>query len=153
MSMLELKQEVYDSWVKLVGYYNHALVEPEKFKPEIRKYGDLRCKSTWRKAFAAFEAQAHWYSGITEHTAVVYVFGDAESVWDIELRRMMLEYFLTIPGAREFIVRGLEQVFQSSDHSDKECANEVLAMVGGESRGAKEGPNGSVRRLPDISAS
>ena len=153
MNMLELKQEVYNSWAKLVGSYKDAVVQPETFKAEIRAYGDLRYKLTWRKAFAALEAQAHWYSGITEHTAIVYVFGDPSSIWDLELRSLMLEYFLTIPGAKDFIVRGLEEIFQTNDEGDQECANGILAMVSSKSGGISSKSDGYLWRLSVANAS
>jgi hypothetical protein len=160
MNLNELKQESYSAW-EYLHQQKRSVIQPEAFKSEVRTFGNLRYKATWRKAFAAFQAQTHWHSGITEHTAIVYVFGDSSSEWDSDLRRLMLEYFLMIPGAVEFISRGLEQIYSSNDKEDRECANELLQMVSRESEGsrtyafggAKLYADGFVRRLTGSHAS
>jgi hypothetical protein len=152
MNLNELKQESYSAW-EYLHQQKRSVIQPEAFKPEVRTFGDLRCKATWRKAFASFQAQTHWHSGMTEHTAIVYIFGDSSSEWDSELRKLILEYFLMIPGAREFIARGLEQIYHSNNRADQECANELLQMVGGESRGTGAVADGFIRRLTGSHAS
>lgn len=46
MKLAELKQRVYESW-ECLSSYNSAVIQPENFKLEVRRYGDLRCKTTW----------------------------------------------------------------------------------------------------------
>ena len=147
MKLKELKQEVYECWEDLSKFHD-AIVQPETFKPEMRQFGDLRRKSTWEKAYAAFFAKVNWDSGITEHTAIAYVFNFTPDRWDYELRHEILDQYLAIPGAMEFIAGGLEQIYRSSDRSDQECADAFLEVVSEQSRrGTAEFPVGSLRRL------
>lgn len=146
MKLGELKERVYEVWQDLITF-NGALVQPENFKPEVRTFGDLRYKKTWQKAYASFAARSTWDSGITENTTICYVFNFTPKRWDYELRHQILGEYLAIPGAREFIIRGLEQIYRGNDTEDKECANELLGMVSPESGGTGRIAVGHIRGL------
>jgi hypothetical protein len=152
MKLTQLKQEVYDCWTRL-STYRDAIVQPENFLPEMRTYGDLRRKSTWQKAYAAFFAKLNWDAGITEHTAIVHVFNFTPDRWDYELRYEILEEFLAIPGAMEFIMRGLEEIFHSWDRDDKEYAKQFLEVVGEQPGRTGELTTRHLRRLISASTS
>lgn len=152
MKLVELKQEVYELWERLSSY-NGALIQPENFKPEVRYYGDLRRKTTWQRAYAAFLAQNIWDAGISEHNLIVVQLNFTPDRWDYELRHQVLEQFLAIPGGLEFIIRGLEEIFGSASKEDKECAYELLAMVSEQSGGTRSSADGFIRRLTGTNAS
>ncbi|HAG81236.1 MAG TPA: hypothetical protein DCL61_08695 [Cyanobacteria bacterium UBA12227] len=129
MQLNELKQQVYELW-KCVCKFNGAIVQPENFKPEVRTYGDLRRRSTWEKAYAVFFAKLNWDSDISGHTAICYVFNFSPNQWNYKIRYEIIEQFLAIPGAMEFIIRGLEDIFNSADKEDIEYAKQFLEVVG-----------------------
>jgi hypothetical protein len=152
MKLNELKQEVYDCWIRL-STYRGALVQPENFKPEVRIYGDLRRKSTWLHAYAVFFAKINWEAGITEHTAIVHVLNFTPDRWDYELRDEIIEQFLAIPGAIEFISRGLEAIFHSADKEEREAAHGLLEVVGRQSGRTRGIATGHLRQLQGFTAS
>ena len=152
MKLVELKQEVYELWERLSSY-NGALIQLENFKPEVRYYGDLRRKTTWQKAYAAFLAQNIWDADVGEYNLIVVQLNFTPDCWDYELRYQVLEQFLAIPGALEFVVRGLEQIFCSASREDKECAYGLLAMVSEQSGGTGSIADGSIGRFTGTNAS
>lgn len=152
MKLAELKQRVYESW-ECLSSYNSAVIQPENFKLEVRRYGDLRCKTTWQSAYAAFLAQNIWDAGISEYDLIVVQLNFTPDRWDYELRHQVLEQFLFIPGALEFIIRGLEQIYRSTSKEDRECAHGLLAMVSRQSGGTGSIADGAIRRFTGTNAS
>lgn len=134
MKLSELKQEVYGCW-ECLSDFNNALIQPENFKPEVRSFGDLRYKKTWQKAYAAFFAKLNWDSGITNHTAIVHVFNFTPERWDYNLREEIIEQYLSIPGALEFIIEGLEEIYRSNNLEEHQCANVFLKVASQKSGG------------------
>ena len=149
MKLAELKQEVYECWTRL-STYRDALVQPENFQSEVRNCGDLRYKKTWQKAYASFYAKIAWESGITEYTAIAHVFNFTSERWDYELRYEIIEQFFSIPGAWEFIVRGLEEIYYQGNGEDQECANEFLALAEAKQGRGKNFTARPVRRLSGV---
>lgn len=144
MKLAQLKQEVYECWEDLSRFRN-ALIQPENFRAEMRTFGDLRYKRTWQKAYAAFYAKNAWDSGITPHTAVAYVFNFTPERWDYELRQEIIEQYISIPGALEFIIEGLEEIYRSEEPQDWGCTDGILGMVRAKQGEAKLRTVGLVR--------
>jgi hypothetical protein len=110
MNLKQLKSYVYEAWVRLHSF-NGAVVQPENFKSEVRRYGDLRKKSTWEKAVAAFRAQNFFDSNLDNYNLIIWQFHFYPERWDYEFRHQILEEFITIPQGLQCIVNGLEQIF------------------------------------------
>lgn len=150
MKLQELKQGTYQCWQELVEL-NSAVVQPETFKAEVRQlYGDLRKKSTWQQAYAAFFARMNWDACLSAHTLIVHVLNPAPDEATYELRHLVLEQLLAIPEALEAIVQGLEEIFRSPSAQEKQCAHEVLEMVGRQSGGRGCIAAGSLRQLAGV---
>ncbi|HBL11353.1 MAG TPA: hypothetical protein DD379_08080 [Cyanobacteria bacterium UBA11162] len=109
MKITELKDQVYQCWTDLSNFKG-AVIQPENFKQEVRQYGDLRRKSTWEKAYAAFWAKNCYDSCLDAWTLIRYSFNFTLDRWDYEYRYQIIEEFLQIPGAIELIQLGLEQL-------------------------------------------
>lgn len=92
------------------------------------------------KIHASLAARRIWYSGISEQPAICHVFNFTPDRWDYDLRHLILDGSLALPGAQESLFRGLEQVYNSSNSADKKQAHGGLEAVGGESVvGLREG--------------
>jgi hypothetical protein len=127
--------------------FTQTVIQPENFKQEIRTYGDLRYKATWQKAFAVLEARNIWEANSYNKDLITTQFHYDPSRWDWELRYEVIDQFLAIPGARDCLIDGLEQIFQEWDIEDRERANEFLKMVQGQSGRANTIPIESFRQL------
>lgn len=143
MKLKRLKELTYGAWARL-SVYNGALVQPENFKPEVRRVGDMRYKATWEKAYAQFRVKniLDCFEGcdslITLHLNPH--FGSDE---DRELYSLVLDEFLAQPEGPEYIRLGLEQIFgESFDTEDREAARELLGLVGARREAGRGEPDG-----------
>lgn len=73
MKLSVLKQKVYESWETL-NSFKGQLLNLESFKPEVRQFGDLRCKDTWVRALARFEATFAHKSCLDAWSLILYSF-------------------------------------------------------------------------------
>ncbi|MEB3355957.1 MAG: hypothetical protein VKK04_04470 [Synechococcales bacterium] len=148
--MQDLKQATYRAW-ESVSRYNRAVVQPENFQREVKaRFGDRRCKATWVKALAYFEAQASYDACLDAYMLVLHTFNFTPERWDYEYRHEILDAFLMMPEGLELIRAGLEQLF-SSDFTQEERAEangffELVEERGGES-GRERLPVGLDRRI------
>ncbi|NJN31442.1 MAG: hypothetical protein HC824_14210 [Synechococcales cyanobacterium RM1_1_8] len=147
MKLPDLKQHVQDAWQDLAEF-NGAVLQERNFKPEIRSFGDLRYKTTWQKAYASFAARSAWFGGITEHTAICHVLNFIPDRWDYDLRHLILDEFLALPGAQDFLIRGLEQIYTGHSSTDQERAHEFLEVVSQQPRGTRRIPAVALGRFP-----
>lgn len=129
MKLAELKQRVYECWARL-STYNCAVVQTENFKPEVRHFGDLRCKETWEKALAQFRALNAYDSCLDAYKLILYSFNFVPDHPEYEYRHQIFEAFLTLPDGLDLIRTGLEQLY-SNDFTpeEREGANGFLRLV------------------------
>lgn len=109
MKMQELKDEVRSSWETL----NLTDGTPSAeclFKPAIRKFGDLRRKSTWIKAAIALEVG--WILGGLENRDIIHYFCDPDTPVGREYNQEVLDELLTHKDALERIKSGLEHLYE-----------------------------------------
>lgn len=112
MNLAELKEEVRDTWEDLQGTYADVVL-PETFLPEIRKYGDLRKKATWEKAFVyLYTAFFHRCAGIEAYWYVTDFFNFTPDKRFYEYRHELFEAFLQYPDGLDIIKLGLEQLYR-----------------------------------------
>lgn len=110
MKLSLLKTKVFESW-EFLSSYRGCLVLPEQFKPEVRReFGDLRCKATWIRALARYEALNAFHDCLDAQTLIQQTFNFTEDRWDYEFRSQIFDEFLIIPGALDLIKLGLEQL-------------------------------------------
>ena len=122
MKLAELKERVYERWKRL-STFNRALVQPENFKPEVRAFGDLRRKDTWKKAYCSFMARNIDDSCLDAYNLILIQFNYQPSSWDYELRHEVFSEFLALPEGMELLKTGLEQLFSTdfTPHQRKEA--------------------------------
>lgn len=136
MKLAELKQKVYSAW-ECLSDFNDALIQPENFWQEVRAFGDLRCKSTWQKAYCSFWARNIFDSNSDNRSLITVFFNYTPTQWDWELRHEILDQFLAIPGGWDCIINGLEQIFNYPlDKEEEEIARGVLSLVQKQSGGS-----------------
>jgi hypothetical protein len=152
MKMQELKEKTYHAWEQLCRA-NDALIQPETFKPEVRKIGDLRRKSTWQRALARFTAWWDIDTCLEAWSLIIYQLNFSPNHWDYDIRHLILEEFLNHPQGLELIREGLEQLF-SSDFTadDRRKAHGFFELVGEQSgaRGLIGEPIGFIQQFPEL---
>ncbi|MBP0017995.1 MAG: hypothetical protein J7647_10610 [Cyanobacteria bacterium SBLK] len=152
MNFAELKKETYEMW-ECVSTFKGAVVQPEYFKGEVKTFGDLRCKETWKKAYCSFYAKMIRSSILDAYNLILYQFNPSPDDWDYELRYRIFEEFLTFPDGLDFIKLGLEQLFSSDfTRQDREEARGFFLMVQEESARGGEfgGAIGSLREFAKL---
>ncbi len=131
MKLPELKKKVYEAWELLSGYRG-CVVLPHNFKGEVRKeFGDLRCKDTWIRALARYEALNASHDCLDAHHLILETFNFTKERWDYEYRHLIVDEFLAIPGAVDLIKVGLEALFseESFTHEERSSAYGFLELV------------------------
>ncbi|MBP0016722.1 MAG: hypothetical protein J7647_04095 [Cyanobacteria bacterium SBLK] len=133
MNFAELKAETYHEW-KCLSSYKGAVIQPENFKSEVKAFGDLRCKETWKKAYCTFCAKNIRSSCLDAYNLILYQFNPSPDDWDYELRYRIFEEFLAFSNGLDLIKLGLEQLF-SSDFTpqEREEAHGFFKLVQAES--------------------
>ena len=112
MKLVQLKQETYKCWQRL-STFNGAVVQPENFRTEVRNFGDLRCKDTWKRAYCSFMARNIDDSCLDACNLILIQFNYQPSDWDYELRHEIFSEFLVLPRGLELLKTGLEQLFST----------------------------------------
>jgi hypothetical protein len=115
------------------------VVLPENFKKEVRQeFGDLRCKETWIRALARYEALNAFHDCLDAHYLVLHTLNFTEDRWDYEFRYHIFDEFLMIPGALDLLKLGLEQLmsesFTPSDRRDADGFYQLVAAKQGRDR-------------------
>ncbi|MBP0016720.1 MAG: hypothetical protein J7647_04085, partial [Cyanobacteria bacterium SBLK] len=152
MKLSTLKAETYDAW-ECISTFNDAVVQPEHFKTEVRAFGDLRCKETWKKAYCSFWAQNIYDSCLDAYNLIRIYFNPSPDDWDYELRYRIFEEFLKFPDGLELIKLGLEQLFSANFTSqERKKADGFFELVQGQSEGGEEfgGAVSSIRRFAEL---
>jgi hypothetical protein len=147
MKFAELKARVYECWEDL-SVFNGAIVQPENFRSEVREFGDLRYKETWKKAYCSFVARNMFDANSDNRSLVRVEFNFYPHRWDWELRHQIIDEFLSLPDGLECIIDGLEDIFRHPlDREEKEIANGVFELVKKQCRGNGRISVGSIWRL------
>ena len=110
MKLAELKEEVRLTWESVEDDGSGIVPQPENFLPEIRKYGDLRRKATWEKAYFSLYATCFHEELLDASFLVTHVFNFTQDKVGYEYRHELFEAFLVYPDGLELIEMGLKQV-------------------------------------------
>ena len=111
MKLAELKEEVRYTWESLEDKGDGIIPQPENFLPEMRKYGDLRRKATWEKAFVRLYSAFFHRPGMEASFLVTNVFNFTPSKAFYEYRHEFFEAFLMYPDGLDLIQEGWEQLY------------------------------------------
>ncbi|MDY6786132.1 MAG: hypothetical protein SW833_26900 [Cyanobacteriota bacterium] len=145
MKLPQLKQQVYDCWESL-STFNGAIVQPDNFKAEVRKFGDLRYKRTWENAYCSFWAQNIRDACLDSYELITIYFNYKPDLWDYYLRHQVFEEFLSLPDSVQMLKTGLEQLFLSDfTPQEREEAHEFFILAEEQSR--RRGINGDATRF------
>lgn len=126
MKLQALKTVTYETW-SFLHELEDAVLQPENFQAEIRQYGDLRCKSTWEKAYVALEAATLEYPALENWQVVQMCFCRPDRVELIDYNDQVLGAFLQFSDGLERIKDGLERLYyQPSEPGDQ---RDVLQLV------------------------
>lgn len=143
MKLQELKARTRELWD-----YSHkshgAIAIPNQFKPELRHFGDLRCKATWEKAYCHFYAR-QIHDCCLDAFTVPLSLSLAEEDWRYPYREVIFDEFMKLPGGLELLREGLEQLFIDPDYCTPEEREEGYGVLGLVQRQA----GGGVGRLSD----
>lgn len=106
------------------------MIQPEKFKPEVRLFGDLRYKRTWVKALARFEATLAYKSCLDAWSLLTYSLNFTPDHVLYEYRHEIFDEFLLYSDAIDLIKLGFEQLY-SIDFTpqEREEANGFFELV------------------------
>lgn len=115
MKLPQLKERVWQLWVKLNSWKGELVSSPESFVAEMKRFGDRRCKKTWIRALAQFKATRIHRNCLDAWTLIAFSFNYTPDRWDYEFRHEILDEFLTYPDGLELLKVGLEQIFASDD--------------------------------------
>jgi hypothetical protein len=153
MKLVELKARVRYLWATYTDLYGDALVQPENFKPDIRKeFGDLRRRDTWEKAYSRYKALNSQIGLLDAHRLILFDFNFTTDRDDYEYRHQIFDEWLALPDGLDLIKLGLEQIF-SVDFTprEREDAHGFFELVQ-EHRGAGELPGIPVEPVRRIEA-
>lgn len=128
MKLQELKAKTRDIWL-LLHKCEEAVAQPENFCPEVRTFGDLRCKETWRKALANFWALSIAHSILDPVSLVTFYLNPSPSDWTWEVRDETIEAFIRIPGGLDAIRDGLTQVIGKSTTTYGDNLHDFFELV------------------------
>lgn len=134
MKMQQLKDATYRAWENL-SRFNGAVVQPETFKPEMRRWGDLRYKATWRRAYANYAARNIHDSCLDAYELITIQFNTKPGQFEYELRHEIFEAFIELPDGLDMLRDGLEQLFgQDLTQSERDEAYGIFELVQGQAR-------------------
>lgn len=135
MKLKDLKERTFQEWQRY-GWYKQVLIQPETFKPEIRRrFGDMRRRDTWERAYCHYRALNAQIGLLDAYTLILETFNYQPDDADYAYRRRIFEEFLTLPDGLELIRLGLEQLF-SIDFTPEERQEaygffELVSEIGG----------------------
>lgn len=132
MKIQDLKQRTWEAWAELNTWQGDLLL-PGIYVEEIRRIGDRRCKATWRKALARFEAMLIHQSCLDAWSLIRYSFNFTPDRWDYELRYEILDEFLSYSNGAELIKMGLEQLLSKNfTTQERKAADGFFRLVEGQ---------------------
>jgi hypothetical protein len=125
----ELKAEVSSSWETL-NLTDGTPTVKSLFQDEIRKFGDLRRRSTWEKAAIVLESR--WLLGGLENRDIIHYFCEPDTLVGKEYNQSVLDELLMDRNALERLKNGLENLYISPVTSkDREYAMRFLKRISG----------------------
>lgn len=120
MKLTDLKAKVQYLWANYTRLYGKALIQPETFKPQIRReFGDLRRRDTWEKAYWRYRALSSQIGLLDAHRLILSDFNFTPDRDDYEYRHQIFAEWLSLPDGLDLIKLGLEQVL-SVDFTQQE---------------------------------
>lgn len=131
MKMQDLKKRVQKEWMTF-NELEGTIPDPD-FRAVIRRYGDLRKKATWVKAFADLYARGSY--GYYPYPFEMITIALNSKITPVEEREYLpdvLEAILEIDGGLGLIREGLEQVFGReyfTEEEGREYGNGFLELV------------------------
>ena len=129
MKLRELKTVAYETW-SFLHELEDAILQPENFKTEIRRYGDLRCKATWEKAYVALEAATLEYPSLENWQMVQMCFCRPDRAELIDYNNQVLGALLQFPDGLERIKAGLDRLYyQPSEPGDQQDALHLIQRL------------------------
>lgn len=130
MKLLELKEQVRESWEDLNTWKGDMIAQPEDFAREVKGFGDRRYKKTWIQALCRFEAALLYKSCLDSWALITISLNFTPDRWDYEYRHQILDEFLMYPDGLEIIRNGLEQLYSADFNTqDREDANGFFRLV------------------------
>ncbi len=128
MKLQDLKDKTWDIWL-LLHECSEAVPQPENFKPEVRAFGDLRYRDTWKQALGHFMAMSIVRSVLEPVSLVTFYLNPPRDDWSWEVRRETFEAYIRIPGALELVREGLNEIFGSPSSYQGEDLNGIFELV------------------------
>jgi hypothetical protein len=113
MKLQELKAKTWETWLMLQKFAC-VVVQSENFQPEVRTYGDLRCRDTWKRALGNFLALSIARSVLEPVSLVTFYLNPPIDDWTWEIRYETFEAFVRIPGGLDAVREGLTQILGKS---------------------------------------
>jgi hypothetical protein len=131
MKLKELKSASYRAW-ELVQRLEDTVIQPKNFWKEVHGYGDLRCRATWEKIYAVFQASVI-ANPVLENCGMIQIyFCHPTSPELVCYNDLVLEEFLKYPTALDRIKDGLEQLYyQPAEPEDQQDAVYFLKRIAG----------------------
>jgi hypothetical protein len=127
MKLHDLKTEVFASW-ELLNLVDGTPTVESLFKTEIRKFGDLRRKGTWKKAAVTLEARSI-LKGM-DNRDIIHYFCKPDTLLGKAYNQEILDEVLTDQEALEQLRDGLERLYATPFSSkDQEYAIAFLKRI------------------------
>jgi hypothetical protein len=128
MKLQELKAKTWETWLMLQKFA-YVVVQPENFQPEVRTYGDLRCRDTWKRALGNFLALSIAQSVLEPVSLVTFYLNPPPDDWAWEVRYETFEAFVRIPGGLDAIREGLTQILGKSTTTSGDNLDGIFELV------------------------
>lgn len=131
MKLQDLKDKTWETWLEWQDCAC-VVVQPENYKTDVRAFGDLRRKDTWKRALGTFLALAIARTCIDPVELVTLYLNPPPDDWAWEVRYETFEAFLNIPRGLDAVKAGLSAVFfqhQNPDLNEQEDVSGILELV------------------------
>lgn len=128
MKLPQLKAKTWETWLMLQKFAG-VVVQPENFPSEVRSFGDLRCRQTWKRALGNFWALTIARSVLDPVALVTVYLNPPIEDWTWEVRYETLEAFVRIPGALDAIREGLTQIWGQSTPTRGDNIDGIFELV------------------------
>jgi hypothetical protein len=128
MKLQELKAKTWETWLMLQKFAS-VVVQPENFQPEVRSFGDLRCRDTWKRALGNFWALTIARSVLEPVALVTFYLNPSPDDWTWEVRYETFEAFVRIPGGLDAVREGLTRVLGTSTTTSGDNVHGIFELV------------------------
>ena len=128
MKLPELKAKTWEIWLML-QQFTGVVVQPENFRSEVRFFGDLRCRDTWKQALGNFWALTIARSVLEPVALVTFYLNPPIEDWTWEVRYETFEAFVRIPGGLDAIREGLTLIWGQSTPTSGDNINDIFKLV------------------------